>query len=707
MSATLEAPNASSTTRFLDAALRYAELGYPVFPCSPGTKKPFKNSKGLLDATTDEATIMQWWEATPNANVAIRTDGMVVIDVDGRDNSWLADDLDKAIDLLAAPLSASPNGLHYMFRMPTGFDVRNSASKLAPNVDVRASGGYIVVAPSVVDGTAYSWPVESLDCSADELPELPKWLRDSLSKPKGQQSTRNDQPRAANPIPDGRRNSTLTSIAGLMRRAGMGYDEINAALQATNSTRCVPPLDRQEVEGIAKSVSKYLPDTATVIATEGLSDDDDLEPDTAPADPGPIPAKLLYVPGFIGDVMQYSMETAPYPNAVLAFGGALALQAFLASRKVREVGGSRPNLYLLALANSGTGKEHPRQVTQRILTEVGLGDRVANKLASFEGLEDLLYLKSAVLLQIDEIDALLQATKNSKDSRYEQIVKALTEFYTAAGTTYHLRTRANQEASRFIHQPAVNIFGTAIPSRVYESMTPTMLVDGFFSRLLIIEAGKRGEGQESIEKPLPQKILDVAQWWAGYPHERKPGELFEFNPTPRVVSHNADAAKLLAAFRKSADAEYDAAEARDDQVAMAMWSRANEKCRRLAVNYACSENHLNPIISADAAQWACDFATHQSRRMLYMASSHVTDNEFEAKQQKLLRMLRTWQSKNGDAFMRDRDIKRGLRGWTQRDHEEVRTALISQGRIEVENIVPNGAGRPTVGLRIRVAKAAA
>ncbi|MCH8923039.1 MAG: hypothetical protein IIA67_07820, partial [Planctomycetes bacterium] len=66
--------------------------------------------------------------------------------------------------------------------------------------------------------------------------------------------------------------------------------------------------------------------------------------DTNPLDPGPLPQTLLRIPGFVGELMNFCLETAPYPNPVMAFGGALALQAFLAGRKVRDPGDNRTNI---------------------------------------------------------------------------------------------------------------------------------------------------------------------------------------------------------------------------------------------------------------------------------------------------------------------------------------------------------------------------
>lgn len=78
--------------------------------------------------------------------------------------------------------------------------------------------------------------------------------------------------------------------------------------------------------------------------------------------PGSVPDKLLSIPGFIDDVVKLSMQSAPYPNRVLSFTGALALLAFLVGRKVRDKRDNRSNIYLIALADSGTGKDHPRKV---------------------------------------------------------------------------------------------------------------------------------------------------------------------------------------------------------------------------------------------------------------------------------------------------------------------------------------------------------
>jgi hypothetical protein len=46
-------------------------------------------------------------------------------------------------------------GIHELFQYPGPF-LRNTVDQL-PGLDVRTDGGYIIVAPSIVDGVAYRW----------------------------------------------------------------------------------------------------------------------------------------------------------------------------------------------------------------------------------------------------------------------------------------------------------------------------------------------------------------------------------------------------------------------------------------------------------------------------------------------------------------------------------------------------------------------
>jgi hypothetical protein len=258
----------------LTAALRYAELGYAVFPCAPGGKTPL-TKHGFQDASTDQAQIAAWWSLHPSANIAIATTGLLVVDVDGADNNWLADVPEKRLELAAAPMSLTPSGgRHYICQQPAGRSYRGHAGRLAPHVDVRADGGYIVVPPSVLaGGNGYRWGEGlALDVPPAQLPEPPAWLVAQLDQLATSSPTVAHVAAGsgrANPIPEGQRNATLARLAGTMRRVGMSQTELRAALLAANATRCIPPMADHEVERIAVNVARYEPDQVSVAVAEG------------------------------------------------------------------------------------------------------------------------------------------------------------------------------------------------------------------------------------------------------------------------------------------------------------------------------------------------------------------------------------------------------------------------------------------------------
>ena len=148
--ARLHAPDALA-----GAALWYAHQGIPVFPCQPGGKAP-ATTHGLHDATTDEAQVITWWQATPQANIGLPTGHRFdVVDIDGPVGYLNADQVDIAgVRATAIGIALTPRGHH--FYIPA---VPGAANKvgIAPGVDYRATGGYVVAPPSRVGDRDYYW----------------------------------------------------------------------------------------------------------------------------------------------------------------------------------------------------------------------------------------------------------------------------------------------------------------------------------------------------------------------------------------------------------------------------------------------------------------------------------------------------------------------------------------------------------------------
>jgi len=238
-----------------EAALRYARFGWNVFPIRPRRKEPL-TSRGLHDATCDPTVIAEWWSRWPDANVAVALADLVVLDVDGPEGEeTLASLLVKYGPLPATLEQRTGKGRQLFFAAGPNHGIRNSTGKLGRGLDIRTVGGYTLLPPSVhPNGHIYTWTHKLKPAF------LPEWLRALLVQLPSSTSATGGE---CNPIPEGERNSTLTSMAGSMRRQGFYVAAILAALLEVNRSRCRPPLPEADVRRIAASVGRYAPVPST------------------------------------------------------------------------------------------------------------------------------------------------------------------------------------------------------------------------------------------------------------------------------------------------------------------------------------------------------------------------------------------------------------------------------------------------------------
>lgn len=262
------------------AAHDYAKRGWSVIPlhsphaggCSCGRAEcdsPGKHPRtahGLNDASRDPATIREWWTRWPDANIGIVTGAesrILVLDVDGRQGE------ESLIELVRRgfklpdtyTVRTGGGGQHLYFLWPGGAEVRNSQSRIAPGLDIRGQGGYVVAPPSLH---------QSGDCylvheSANLPTQCPEWL---LSFTQASRDVRagHSAPAACAlgnpPIGKGQRTNRLVSLAGTMHKKGMTPAAIEAALLVENESFS-SPLPGGKVTAIAHDIPARYPNIAS------------------------------------------------------------------------------------------------------------------------------------------------------------------------------------------------------------------------------------------------------------------------------------------------------------------------------------------------------------------------------------------------------------------------------------------------------------
>ena len=273
-------------------ASRYARCGWSVVPmhaikggmcscpkgdaCERAGKHP-STQHGVNDATTERDQIKHWWTASPNANVGIATgrkSGIIVLDIDPRNGGSMSlkrqrRKLGRLPDTVTAVTGGG--GLHFVFKYPS-FAVRKDTSgkKFGRGVDILSDGCIMVAPPSRhATGERYRWK-EGKSYRDVEPAKLPKaWLdrlrKDGSAGPRTEKLSRQADGR----IPEGQRNTSLTSLAGTLQRGGVSPAAISATLIAENKAKCTPPLDESEIKKIVASITKYAP---TAPISDGADD---------------------------------------------------------------------------------------------------------------------------------------------------------------------------------------------------------------------------------------------------------------------------------------------------------------------------------------------------------------------------------------------------------------------------------------------------
>lgn len=207
----------------LHHALKLAGQGIPSFPCLP-SKAPACPG-GFRAATSDPDSLLNLWNRYPGGLAGVPTgsiSGWDVLDIDPQNggDDWLS--VHQAKLPITRIHKTRSGGVHIFFKHKEG--LRNSAGKIAPGVDVRAEGGYVIW-----------WPAADLQVVNVASPaDWPEWLLElAVTKPARVEIGYHVAPRTGSgyahaalkdaarklvTAPEGTRNDTLNREMFSMRR---------------------------------------------------------------------------------------------------------------------------------------------------------------------------------------------------------------------------------------------------------------------------------------------------------------------------------------------------------------------------------------------------------------------------------------------------------------------------------------------------------
>jgi len=359
----------------------------------------------------------------------------------------------------------------------------------------------------------------------------------------------------------------------------------------------------------------------------------------------PFPEHLYRIQGLVGDVMATTLEYSSTPNRPLALSGALALMSYLAARKVKTPTGLRSNIYLLALAGSGSGKERPRDINQIIIEEVGLGLGLLDGVASGAGLEDMLIVIPALLWQSDEFYSTLEEMLREGSSGNNTIMEKLLKMYTTSHKSYATRAKAGKQPVS-IPNPNVTLYATTTPKAFFDHVNDRFLADGMYARLNLMVAEKPYEGHLPLEPQVPQEIIERARQWAIF----KPEGSGNTNLKAMLTPYTADAAPMaIELFQKQQKRLVEMRSRDAPEWKCSIWNRYCETALRYALIYACSvaSRPELTVLTPDALRWGGEFVEWEMENKFYMTDKNYFKTDFSKLQDIALTGIRKWHKEHG------------------------------------------------------------
>jgi hypothetical protein len=288
----------------LDAALALAAMGFWVFPLKPKGKTPAHT--GWQDqASNDPEVIKNMGFITHGYNVGIFTskygshNGLLVVDVDNKgekngDHEILKLELEGR-DFPATFTQRTPtDGRHLVYLVDE--PVKQGANVLAPGLDIRSRGGYIVGYSSVLAIGAYV-------SNHHPIARAPQWLIDvcgrAVERPKQKDIdlSRIDAERASRRATEYLLNHAPVSIEGQggdqtayqvacrVKDFGVPQDQCLALMAENWNDRCVPAWDSDDL--MDKVANAYSYGTEPVGAASPEAQFPPIESDGAPKEDAP------------------------------------------------------------------------------------------------------------------------------------------------------------------------------------------------------------------------------------------------------------------------------------------------------------------------------------------------------------------------------------------------------------------------------------
>jgi hypothetical protein len=698
--------------------------GYTILPIAPGGKKPGRYQRGAwvdypewnrhAERSTTEVEVATW-SGWPDCGIGIVGGGVAAVDIDILSDPDLALQIEQLArarlgDTPALRIGRAPKRL-LVYRTSAPF----RGIRRAPLEVLCLGQQFVAYADHPDTGQPYAWPEEGLaELDLDSLPVIDAdmaaaFVEEALALVPAElrPSSLSSVTASAHAGPAHAQVGTRDAIAAALQylpNNDLDYDSwvrIGLAIKGSLGeagkdvfTDWSDQAAKNDPAVTEKAWASFRPDrigAGTIyhlamergwkpepgMVLDGSQPTDECHPASgllarldvaADTDAVTAPASFnLTIPGgLVGKLTDYMLSTARRPQPLLSLGASLCAIGALMGRLYRTESNLRSNLYVVGIADSGSGKNHSREIINEVLFEAGLANHLGgNKIASGAGL--------------------LTALHRQRSPRHiTEILDNMTELYTSAGGIFLGAEYANRDGTnerRDIVQPCLCVYGTTTPMHFWGALQGANVVDGSLARFLILPSDE-DYPDENVAVGLrtpPQDLIAGLQLLASGPGQQR-GNLTGATSGPQtavVLTTVPMTDEARARFKALSGELTDELRAAAGTAFTAILARIGEIALKLALIVAVGNDPVAPVITIDDADWAIAFVRHYAQRAMEAVDRHVADTETEAHLKRLRELIRA----AGANGITKSELTRGSQWLKSRDRDDIIQTLIESGDV--------------------------
>ncbi len=309
-------------------------------------------------------------------------------------------------------------------------------------------------------------------------------------------------------------------------------------------------------------------------------------------------------PGVVGDIAQWMYSIAPRPVREVAIVAALGFIAGIVGRSY-NINNSGLNIYLVLVARSAIGKEAMHSGMSKLVNRMlDTCPMISNYIdfadyASGPALVKSLATRSSFCNVAGEWGRKLRKMADDHvEGPMASLRTVMTNLYqkSSVGTIVGGIGYSDKDKDiKSVNGVAYSMIGETTPDTFYESLTNTMMADGFLSRFIIIEyAGLRPELNPAQDNPLHPNLIEylsnLVYTSAGQAMDRSID-----------IAVSKEAQQILDEFNLECDKQINSTL---DEGWRQLWNRAHLKTLKLAGLLAVADNYGSPCVQLVHAEWA-------------------------------------------------------------------------------------------------------